>query len=126
MPIPEASALLHQMRAVCRVLQRILPAAAVANTPDETLTLWERVKRAAESLVYDLQRALDDPPTDGLVKFGDPVVRPLLKDPCLDRWPLAGVGGVPGAIVVMSCSAGPDGEDVDHARPYKPDKAQAA
>jgi hypothetical protein len=36
--------------------------------------------------VRDLER--------GLVKFGDPVVRPLLKDPCLDLWPLAGGGGI--------------------------------
>jgi hypothetical protein len=52
---------------------------------------------AAEALFTADRNVFPDRVRDGergLVKFGDPVVRTLLKDPGLDLWPLAGVGGI--------------------------------
>jgi ATP-dependent DNA helicase DinG len=80
MPIPGAPELAPQMRHVRDLLRRIIAAATLAEVGEETLLLWDRLKRAAEHLSNDLTRAFEESPTEKLVRFIEmsghwPVVR---------------------------------------------------
>jgi ATP-dependent DNA helicase DinG len=80
MPIPEAPELAPQMRHVQDRLRRIVAAAMLAEVPEDTLVLWERLKYAADHLADDLARAFEEPPSEKLVRFVEmagywPVVR---------------------------------------------------
>jgi ATP-dependent DNA helicase DinG len=80
MPIPETPELAPQIRHVHDLLRRIVVAATLAEVGEATVTLWDRVKRAAEHLASDLSRAFEEPPSEALVRFIEnaghwPVVR---------------------------------------------------
>jgi ATP-dependent DNA helicase DinG len=80
MPIPDAPELAPQIRTVVTILRRIVAAAMLAEVPEETLLMWDRLKSAAHTLATDLARAFEDPPSDDIVRFVEvsghwPVVR---------------------------------------------------
>jgi ATP-dependent DNA helicase DinG len=69
MPMPDAPDLAPQMRKIRELLQRILAAATLAEIPEDEHILWQRLKKAADTLTNDLERGFEDPPSDDLVRF---------------------------------------------------------
>lgn len=69
MPIPDAPDLAPQMTHIKDLLRRLIALALLAKVSETTLTLWERLKRAADHLADDLTHAFVDPPSEKLVRF---------------------------------------------------------